>query len=79
MSRTPLSELRPQDFPKIGDEENAFDSYNEDTDNQGEEERINNNEHDEDEEHETEDHQAASDEDSLLPWITLYIDITVEI
>ena len=32
MSRTPLSELRPKQFPKIGDEEFAFDSYDEDTD-----------------------------------------------
>ena len=34
MPRRPLSELRPQDFPKIGDEENAFDSDNEDTDDE---------------------------------------------
>ena len=34
MPKRPLSELRPQDFPKIGDEENAFDSYNEDTDDE---------------------------------------------
>ena len=32
MPRTPLSELRPKQFPKIGDEEFAFDSYDEDTD-----------------------------------------------
>ena len=32
MPRRPLSELRPRDFPKVGDEENAFDSDNEDTD-----------------------------------------------
>ena len=32
MPHTPLSELRPRDFPKIGDEENALDSDNEDTD-----------------------------------------------
>ena len=33
MPRRPLSELRPRDFPKIGDEENAFNSY-EDTDDE---------------------------------------------
>ena len=32
MPRTPLSQLRPEKFPKIGDEEFAFDSYDEDTD-----------------------------------------------
>ena len=31
MPQRPLSELRPQKFPRIGDEEFAFDSYNEDT------------------------------------------------
>ena len=34
MPQRPLSELRPRDFPKIGDEENAFDSDNEDTDDE---------------------------------------------
>ena len=32
MPRIPLSELRPKKFPKIEDEEFAFDSYDEDTD-----------------------------------------------
>ena len=32
MPQRPLSELRPQDLPRIGDEEFAFDSYDEDTD-----------------------------------------------
>ena len=31
MPRRPLRDLRPQDFPQIGDEENAFGSDNEDT------------------------------------------------
>ena len=31
MPRTPLSQLRPEKFPKIGDEEFAFDSYDEET------------------------------------------------
>ena len=38
MPQRPLTELRPQKFPRIGDEEFAFDSYNEDTDDQGDEE-----------------------------------------
>ena len=36
MPHSPLSRLRPRDFPKIGDEENAFDSNNEDTDDEPE-------------------------------------------
>ena len=32
MPHTPLSDLMPDKFKKIGEEEDAFDSYNEDTD-----------------------------------------------
>ena len=28
----PLAKLKPHEFPKVGDEENAFDSFDEDTD-----------------------------------------------
>ena len=38
MPQRPQNELRPQKFLKIGDEENAFHSYDEYTDDQGEEE-----------------------------------------
>ena len=31
MPHTPLSRIRPNDFPKVGDEEFEFDSHNEDT------------------------------------------------
>ena len=43
MPRHPLSELRPGDFPKIEDEENAFDSYNEDTDDECMEDEVDDN------------------------------------
>ena len=36
MPHSPLSKLKPREFPKIGDEENAYDSYNEDTDEEPE-------------------------------------------
>ena len=36
MPHTPLSRLRPQKFPKIGDEEEAYDSDNEDSDSDSE-------------------------------------------
>ena len=32
MPQIPLADLRPQQFPRLGDEENEFDSNNEDTD-----------------------------------------------
>ena len=32
MPHTPLSQLRPEHFPKLGDEEHAFNSYDEDSD-----------------------------------------------
>ena len=32
MPFSPLTRLRPRDFPKVGDEEDAFNSYDEDTD-----------------------------------------------
>ena len=38
MPQKPLTELRPQKFPRIGDEEDAFNSYDEDTDDEGDEE-----------------------------------------
>ena len=44
MPKRPLSELRPRDFPKIGDEEDAFDSNNEDTDDECMEDGGENNE-----------------------------------
>ena len=47
MPLRPLGELRPHDFPKIGDEENIFDSYDEDTDeaqNEEPENQLNENE-----------------------------------
>ena len=40
MPHTPLSHLRPRDFPKIGDEEFAFDSLNEDTEEEIEDEEL---------------------------------------
>ena len=36
MPHSPLGRLRPQEFPKIGDEEDAFDSYDEHTDEESE-------------------------------------------
>ena len=36
MPHNPLGRLRPREFPTIGDEENAFDSCNEDTDEEPE-------------------------------------------
>ena len=47
MPHTPLSHIRPHDFPKVGDKEFEFDSCNEDTEGeetQDEEERLLNNE-----------------------------------
>ena len=40
MPHTPLSYLRPRDFPKIGDEEFAFDSFDEDTEDEIKDEDI---------------------------------------
>ena len=40
MPHTPLSHLRPRDFPKIGDEEHAFDSLDEDTEEEIEDEQF---------------------------------------
>ena len=49
LPQRPLSELRPQKFPRVGDEEFAFNSCNEETDDQGEgDEEESANETDED-------------------------------
>ena len=57
LPQRPLSDLRPQDFPRIGDEEFAFDSYDEETDDQGEEEE---------EETANETHEDATEQTPLL-------------
>ena len=40
MPQRSLIELRPQKFPRIGDEENAFNSYDEDTEDDQLEESV---------------------------------------
>ena len=59
MPHSPLSRLRPREFPKIGDEENAFDSYDEDTDEEPEQEA--------EEENPIEDLENENETENLLP------------
>ena len=40
MPHSPLTKLRPREFPKIGDEEDAFNSYDEDTDEEAGEVQV---------------------------------------
>ena len=40
MPHNPLTKLKPREFPKIGDEENAFNSYDEDTDEEAGEVQV---------------------------------------
>ena len=60
MPHSPLSKLRPGEFPKIGDEEDAFDSCDEDTDAEPEPEHAEGDSPSENEENENE-------EATLLP------------
>ena len=59
---SPLSRLRPREFPKIGDEEDAFYSYNEDTDEEPEPEQAEEEIPSEDEENEHEETTLISNE-----------------